>query len=152
MLLPFLLVLTSVYSWTTINFRRRGVTISAVSGIGVVAAGVEVFLDSWLNKLAGDGLLKGDQSMRAKVFHMLVPAWAWRHDWWHALFGWGAGNVSNTMYTGYWGARRWYDVPAEVVDNEIRGLQNPPADASTMSTYSSFRDRLVKYVTGGFHY
>jgi type IV secretory pathway VirB2 component (pilin) len=46
----------------SINFRRRGATIGAVSGIGVVVAGgvAAVFLDPRLSKLASDGLLKGD--------------------------------------------------------------------------------------------
>lgn len=124
----------------SINFRRRGATIGAVSGIGVVVAGgvAAVFLDPRLSKLASDGLLKGDQSMSARIFHMLAPAWAWTHDLWHTLFGWGAGNISNAVRTGYWGARRWYDARGGLVNNEIRGLQNPPADTFTMSAYVSF--------------
>jgi hypothetical protein len=124
----------------TVNFRRRGATIAAVAGLSgaAVAAVGAVFLDPRLNRLASDGLLKGDDSMSARIFHMLAPAWAWKHDPWHTLLGWGAGNISNAVRTGYWGARRWYDARGGLVNNEIRGLQNPPADTFTMSAYVSF--------------
>ncbi|MCI1650100.1 hypothetical protein [Bifidobacterium tibiigranuli] len=124
----------------SINFRRRGATIGAVAGVGAVAAGAvaAVFLNPRLNKLATDGLLNGDQSMSARIFHMLAPAWAWKHDLWHTLFGWGVGNISNAVRAGYWGARRWYDARGGLVNGEIRGLENPPTDAFTMSAYVSF--------------
>lgn len=124
----------------SINFRRRGATIGAVAGVGAVAAGAvaAVFLNPRLNKLATDGLLNGDQSMSARIFHMLAPAWAWKHDLWHTLFGWGAGNISNAVRAGYWGARRWYDARGGLVNGEIRGLENPPTDTFTMSAYVSF--------------
>ncbi|MEK0279843.1 hypothetical protein [Bifidobacterium mongoliense] len=124
----------------SINFRRRGATIGAVAGVGAVAAGAvaAVFLNPRLNKLATDGLLNGDQSMSARIFHMLAPAWAWKHDLWHTLFGWGAGNISNAVRAGYWGARRWYDARGGLVNGEIRGQENPPTDTFTMSAYVSF--------------
>ncbi|MEK0216949.1 hypothetical protein [Bifidobacterium mongoliense] len=124
----------------TVNFRRRGATIAAVAGLSgaAVAAVGAVFLDPRLNRLASDGLLKGDGSMSARIFHMLAPAWAWKHDLWHTLFGWGAGNISTAVRTGYWGARRWYDARGGLVNMEIRGLVNPPVDTFTMSAYVSF--------------
>jgi hypothetical protein len=124
----------------SINFKRRGATIGAASGIAVAAAGAvaAIFLDPRLNKLASDGLLKGDGSMSARIFHMLAPAWAWKHDLWHTFFGWGAGNISNAVRTGYWGARQWYDARGGIVNGEIHGLVNPPADTFTMSGYVSF--------------
>jgi hypothetical protein len=124
----------------TVNFRRRGVTIAAVAGLSgaAVAAVGAVFLDPRLNRLASDGLLKGDDSMSARIFHMLAPAWAWKHDPWHTLLGWGAGNISNAVKVGYWGARRWYDARGGLVNAEIKGLANPPADTFTMSGYVSF--------------
>lgn len=124
----------------SINFKRRGATIGAASGIAVAAVGAvaAIFLDPRLNKLASDGLLKGDGSMSARIFHMLAPAWAWKHDPWHTLLGWGAGNISNAVRVGYWGARRWYDARGGLVNAEIKGLVNPPADTFTMSGYVSF--------------
>jgi hypothetical protein len=124
----------------SLNFKRRGATVAAVSGIAVaVLAGIAaVFLDPRLNRLASDGLLKGDDSMSARIFHMLAPAWAWKHDWWHTLFGWGAGNISSAVRTGYWGARQWYDSRGGLVNTEITGLVNPPVDTFTMSGYVSF--------------
>ena len=124
----------------SVNFTRRGATIGVVAGLGAasVAAVVAVFLDPRLNRLATDGLLKGDGSMSARIFHMLAPAWAWKHDWWHTLFGWGAGNISSAVRTGYWGARRWYDARGGVLNGEIMGLEHPPVDTFTMSGYVSF--------------
>lgn len=124
----------------SVNFKRRGATIGVVAGLGAasVAAVVAVFLDPRLNRLATDGLLKGDASMSSRIFHMLAPAWAWKHDWWHTLFGWGAGNISSAVRTGYWGARRWYDARGGVLNGEIVGLQHPPVDTFTMSGYVSF--------------
>lgn len=123
-----------------INFRRRGATMAMVGGLSAAAVGAlaAVFLDPRLNRLASDGLLKGDGSMSARIFHMLAPAWAWKHDMWHTLFGWGAGNISTAVRTGYWGARRWYDARGGLVTQEIRGLVNPPIDTFTMSAYVSF--------------
>lgn len=123
-----------------INFRRRGATMAVVGGLSAAAVGAAaaVFLDPRLNRLASDGLLKGDGSMSARIFHMLAPAWAWKHDLWHTLFGWGAGNISTAVRTGYWGARRWYDARGGLVNMEIRGLVNPPVDTFTMSAYVSF--------------
>jgi hypothetical protein len=74
-----------------LNFKRRDATLAAVLGIAVAAlVGIAVvFLDPRLNRLASDGLLKGDSSMSARIFRMLASAWAWRHDWWYMLFGWG---------------------------------------------------------------
>lgn len=76
-----------------LNFKRRDATLAAVLGIAVAAlvGMAAVFLDPRLNRLASDGLLKSDSSMSAQIFHMLAPAWAWKHDWWHTLFGWGSG-------------------------------------------------------------
>lgn len=124
----------------SLNFRRRGATIGAVAGVGAVGvAGVAaVFLDPRLNRLASDGLLRGDGSMSARIFHALAPAWAWKHDFWHLMFGWGAGNVSSAVKAGYWGARRWYDARGGLINDEIRGLANPPVDTFTMSGYVSF--------------
>lgn len=133
----------------SINFKRRGATIGAASGIAVAAAGAvaAIFLDPRLNKLASDGLLKGDDSMSARIFHMLAPAWAWKHDLWHTFFGWGAGNISNAVKTGYWGARQWYDARGGLVNGEIRGLVNPPSDTFTMSGYVSFITEFGLLVT-----
>jgi hypothetical protein len=74
-----------------LNFKRRDATLAAVLGIAVAAlVGIAVvFLDPRLNRFASDGLLKGDSSMSARIFRMLASAWAWRHDWWYMLFGWG---------------------------------------------------------------
>ena len=124
----------------SLNFRRRGATIGAVAGVGAVGvAGVAaVFLDPRLNRLVSDGLLRGDGSMSARIFHALAPAWAWKHDFWHLMFGWGAGNVSSAVKAGYWGARRWYDARGGLINDEIKGLANPPVDTFTMSGYVSF--------------
>ena len=76
--------------------------------------------------------------MSARLFRMLATAWAWRHDRLHALFGWGAGNISVAVRNGYQGAREWYEVRGGLVNPEIEGLSNPPADTFTMSAYVSF--------------
>ncbi len=132
----------AVFLWliASLNFRRRGATIGAVAGVSAVGvAGVAaVFLDPRLNRLVSDGLLKGDGSMSARIFHALAPAWAWKHDFWHLMFGWGAGNVSSAVKAGYWGARRWYDARGGLINDEISGLANPPVDTFTMSGYVSF--------------
>lgn len=131
----------AVFLWliASLNFRRRGATIGAVAGVTAVGvAGVAaVFLDPRLNRLVSDGLLKGDGSMSARIFHALAPAWAWKHDFWHLMFGWGAGNISSAVKAGYWGARRWYDARGGLINDEIRGLVNPPVDTFTMSGYVS---------------
>ena len=123
-----------------INFKRVGQSIASIAGIAAVTAGgvAALSFNPRLNKLATDGLLRGDDSMSARIFHMLAPAWAWRHDTWHALFGWGAGNISVAVRNGYQGAREWYEVRGGLVNPEIEGLSNPPADTFTMSAYVSF--------------
>lgn len=125
---------------TSLNFKRRGAMLAAVSGIAFAAlAGIAaVFLDPRLNKLASDGLLKGDGSMSARIFHMLAQAWSWKHDWWHTLFGWGAGNISSAVRTGYRGARQWYDAHGGLTNTEINRLVHPSVDTFTMSGYVSF--------------
>uniref|UniRef100_UPI00260A80A7 hypothetical protein n=1 Tax=uncultured Bifidobacterium sp. TaxID=165187 RepID=UPI00260A80A7 len=124
----------------SLNFHRRGATIGAVAGVsavGVVGMAV-VFLDSRLKALATDGLLRGDGSMSARIFHALAPAWAWKHDFWHLMFGWGAGNVSDAVRTGFSGAIRWYSDHGGSINGEIQGLSNPPTNTFTMSAYVSF--------------
>lgn len=56
----------------------------------------------------------------------------------HAARLGGAGNISNAVKVGYWGTRRWYDARGGLVNAEIKGLVNPPADTFTMSGYVSF--------------
>ncbi|MCH9276183.1 hypothetical protein JS533_007855 [Bifidobacterium amazonense] len=124
----------------TVNFRSRKVTAGFVGALCLMAAGCTSALvfDERLNALATKGLLSGDGSMSARIFHMLAPMWAWKHDVTHLLFGWGAGNISDAVRTGYAGARRWYDAHGGMSSEEIDGLANPPADTFTMSAYASF--------------
>lgn len=123
----------------SVNFRRRGATGGVMAGVGAVAAAgvAAVFLDSRLKALATDGLLRGDDSMSARIFHALAPAWAWKHDFWHLMFGWGSGNISAAVRSGFQGAFRWYEAHGGLANAEIRGLANPPADTFTMSGYVS---------------
>ena len=97
-----------------------------------------IIINPRLNSLATNGLLAGDGSMSARIFHMLAPMWSWKHDLPHFMFGWGAGNISNAVRTGYAGARQWYDAHGGAPNTEIDGLANPPADTFTMSIYASF--------------
>jgi hypothetical protein len=123
-----------------INFRHRGATSGTLTGVSVAVVGAvtAVMLNPRLSRLASDGLLRGDGSMSARIFHMLAPAWAWKHDQWHTLFGWGAGNISNAVNTGYWSARQWYDAQDGLINDEIKHLVNPPFNTFTMSGYVSF--------------
>ncbi|KFI49642.1 hypothetical protein [Bifidobacterium biavatii] len=123
-----------------VNFRSRKVTAGFVGALCLMAAGCvsALLFDSRLNSLATKGLLSGDNSMSARIFHMLAPMWAWKHDVTHLLFSWGAGNISDAVRTGYAGARRWYDAHGGMSSQEIDGLANPPADTFTMSAYASF--------------
>ncbi|WP_236023512.1 hypothetical protein [Bifidobacterium miconis] len=124
----------------TVNFRSRKVTAGFVGALSLMAAGgaSALMFDSRLNALATRGLLSGDGSMSARIFHMLAPMWAWKHDLRHLLFGWGSGNIADAVRTGYAGARRWYDAHGGMANQEIDGLANPPADTFTMSAYASF--------------
>lgn len=124
----------------SINFRSRTLTAGFVGALSLMAAGGigAVFFNPRLNSLASNGLLSGDGSMSARIFHMLAPMWSWKHDLTHFLFGWGAGNISDAVRTGYAGARRWYDAHGGMGNAEIDGLANPPADTFTMSIYASF--------------
>ncbi|KAB8287244.1 hypothetical protein DSM100688_1819 [Bifidobacterium ramosum] len=124
----------------TVNFRSKRATWGFVGGMSVVGGGtvIAMFADPRLNALLTKGLLAGDASMSSRIFHMLAPMWSWKHDLQHLLFGWGAGNVSDAVRTGYAGARRWYDARGGVGNSEIDGLANPPADTFTMSAYTSF--------------
>lgn len=124
----------------TVNFRSRKATTCFTIASGLItASGIgALFLDPRLNSLVTNGLLAGDGSMSARIFHMLAPMWSWKHDRTHLMFGWGAGNISNAVRTGYSGARRWYDAHGGISNAEIDGLANPPTDTFTMSIYASF--------------
>ena len=124
----------------SINFRSRTLTASFVGALSLMAAGGigAAFFNPRLNSLASNGLLSGDGSMSARIFHMLAPMWSWKHDLTHFLFGWGAGNISDAVRTGYAGVRRWYDAHGGIGNAEIDGLANPPTDTFTMSIYASF--------------
>lgn len=124
----------------TINFRSKAATAGFIGGVAALgAAGLgAITFEPRLNALITNGLLAGDGSMSARIFHMLAPMWSWKHDVVHFMFGWGAGNVSEAVRNGYAGARRWYDAHNGMVTAEIEGLANPPADTFTMSAYASF--------------
>lgn len=123
-----------------VNFRSRKATWGFIGGLSTIGVGsfTAVLVEPRLNSLLTHGLLSGDYSMSARIFHALAPMWSWLHDPMHFLFGWGAGNISDAVRTGYAGARRWYDAHGGVPNSEIDGLSNPPAETFTMSIYSSF--------------
>ncbi|PLS30662.1 hypothetical protein Uis1B_1489 [Bifidobacterium margollesii] len=132
----------ALFLWmvTSVNFRDRRATWGFVGGmaaIGIGSIGAMLF-NPRLNSLLTHGLLAGDGSMSARIFHALAPMWSWLHDPAHFLLGWGAGNISDAVRNGYLGARRWYDAHGGIVGWEIRSLADPPADTFTMSLYSSF--------------
>jgi hypothetical protein len=126
-----------------VNLRRRWTktgVIGAAGGIALATTGVviAVLRDPRLGRIASQGLLTGDGSMSARIVRSLAPAWSWMHDTGHALTGWGAGNISAAMRSGYDGAMRWYEGRGGLVTGEIRALANPTADVFTMSGYVSF--------------
>lgn len=124
----------------TINFRSKAAAagfIGGMSAIVIAGAGAALFHPR-LHALLTQGILAGDYSMSARIFHTLAPMWAWKHDVAHALFGWGAGNISEAVRTGYEGARQWYDAHGGAPNLEIDELANPPVDTFTMSAYTSF--------------
>ncbi|MBT1167167.1 hypothetical protein JS539_10390 [Bifidobacterium simiarum] len=132
----------ALFLWliASVNFRNRKATWGFIGGMAVIGVGSvgAMFLNPRLNSLLTHGLLAGDGSMSARIFHALAPMWSWLHYPSRFLFGWGAGNIANAVKAGYAGARRWYDAHGGVVGWEIRSLANPPADTFTMSLYSSF--------------
>lgn len=87
----------------SVNFRSGKATVGFVAMLSIIASGGlgALVLNPRLNSLATKGLLAGDGSMSARIFHMLAPMWSWKHDRDHLLFGWGAGNISNAVRTGY---------------------------------------------------
>lgn len=123
-----------------IDFRSKVATAGFVGGVAAVgAAGLgAIIIEPRLNALATQGLFAGDGSMSARIFHMLAPMWSWKHDVEHVLFGWGAGNISDAVRSGFDGAMRWYSAHNGLVTAEIQGLANPPVDTFTMSAYVSF--------------
>lgn len=133
-------VATFIWLIATINFHSRKITAGFVGALGLLGAGglSAIIINPRLNSLATNGLLAGGGSMSARIFHMLAPMWSWKHDLPHFMFGWGAGNISNAVRTGYAGARQWYDAHSGAPNTEIDGLANPPADTFTMSIYASF--------------
>lgn len=133
-------VATFIWLIATINFHSRKATAGFVGALGLLGAGglSAIIINPRLNSLVTNGLLAGDGSMSARIFHMLAPMWSWKHDLPHFMFGWGAGNISNAVRTGYAGARQWYDAHGGAPNTEIDGLANPPADTFTMSIYASF--------------
>ncbi|MCI1674164.1 MAG: hypothetical protein LKI34_08125 [Bifidobacterium tibiigranuli] len=132
----------ALFLWllSAVNFRNRKATWGFVAGSSAIAAGglLAVIINPRLNDLATRGVLAGDSSMSARIFHMLAPMWSWKHDPSHFLFGWGAGNISEAVRDGYAGARQWFDAHGGVANSEINGLANPPTNTFTMSAYSSF--------------
>jgi hypothetical protein len=132
----------ALFLWliSAVNFRNRKATLGFVAGSSAIVAGglLAVILNPRLNDLATRGVLAGDPSMSARIFHMLAPMWSWKHDLSHFLFGWGAGNISEAVRDGYTGARQWFDAHGGAANSEINGLANPPTNTFTMSAYSSF--------------
>lgn len=123
-----------------VTFRSRRITLGIVAALSVLIAGgaSAVISNARLHSLASRGLLSGDGSMSARIFHMLAPMWSWGHDPEHLLFGWGPGNIYVAVRSGYSGARRWYDAHGGAANAEIDGLAKAPADTFTMSAYASF--------------
>jgi hypothetical protein len=105
----------ALFLWllSAVNFHNRKATWGFVAGSSAIATGglLAVILNPRLNDLATRGVLAGDPSMSARIFHMLAPMWSWKHDLSHFLFGWGAGNISEAVRDGYAGARQWFDDP-----------------------------------------
>lgn len=124
----------------SVNFRSWKATMAFVTGIAMLAVTSlgAVFVNLRLNALVTKGLLAGDGSMSSRIFHMLAPMWSWKHDAAHMVFGWGAGNISNAVRTGYDGALQWYSNHGGLGNPEIKGLANPPVNVFTMSAYASF--------------
>lgn len=125
---------------SAVNFRSRRLTAGFVGALSLMAGGgvSALLFNPRLNSLATNGLLSGDGSMSARIFHMLAPMWAWKHDFSHLLFGWGAGNIYAAVRNGYAGARRWYNAHGGMASTEIDGLAKAPANTFTMSAYASF--------------
>lgn len=122
------------------NFRKRAVRWGVFGG-GVAIAGAlagAAIVNPRLRELAAKGLLAGDDSMAARVFHMLAPARAWWDDPWHFIFGFGAGNISDAVKQGYARARDLFLSLGGKTNMEIDGLVNPPANTFTISAYTSF--------------
>lgn len=122
------------------NFRKRAVRYGVFGG-GVVTVGSLVGIgiaNPRIRSLAAKGLLSGDGSMSARIFHMLAPARAWWDDPWHFIFGFGAGNISDTVRQGYERARSLFLEMGGKTNAEIDALVNPPTNTFTMSAYSSF--------------
>lgn len=123
-----------------VNFRKRAVRWGVFGG-GLAIAGAlagAAIVNPRLRELAAKGLLAGDDSMAARVFHMLAPARAWWDNPWHFIFGFGAGNISDAVKQGYARARDLFLSLGGKTNMEIDGLVNPPANTFTMSAYSSF--------------
>lgn len=134
--------LVALFVWllVAVNFKSIRATMAFLSGLITLGASgiVSLMVNPRLNSLVTHGLLSGDESMSSRIFHMLAPAWSWKHDLSHVLLGWGAGNISNAVRTGYVGARRWFDLHGGKSNSEIDKLSNPPVNTFTMSAYVSF--------------
>lgn len=143
----------ALFLWlvSAVNFRNRKATWGFIAGSSAIAAGglLATILEPRLNALATRGLLAGDGSMSARIFHMLAPMWSWKHDLLHFLFGWGSGNISDAVRDGYAGARQWFDAHGGAANQEINGLVNPHEhlhDERLFQFHHGIRHRHVRVV------
>ncbi|KFI96157.1 hypothetical protein [Bifidobacterium stellenboschense] len=128
--------------WRDVRLRCAAI---AVMLLGVGASAVAFLTQPRLRALASRGLFSGDASMSARLFRSLAPVEAWLHDPLHMAFGFGAGNVGETMRRGFTDTLVRYRAHGGMMTEEIRELRDPlgptgnlAGNAFTMNAYVSF--------------
>jgi hypothetical protein len=125
----------ALFLWllSAVNFRNRKATLGFVAGSSAIAAGglLAVILNPRLNDLATRGVLAGDPSMSARIFHMLAPMWSWKHDLSHFLLA-GARAIYPKLSATATPVRGNGSTPTEACDEFKRSTDssNPPRTPS----------------------
>lgn len=132
--------------WKKIRRSPRMVWGTAVISIILIAGSIAAMLTSpRVQSVLHRGIFAGDISMSARIFRSLAPLEALLHNGWHTIFGFGAGNISAAIASGYGQALNLYTRLGGTITGEITELENPlgptlnrAGNVFTMNAYVSF--------------
>lgn len=127
-----------------VNFHKvRNIVIAVIGVVTVgIGGGFVMMHNARVQSLLANGPVAGDFSATARIFRTLAPVEAWLSDPLHMLFGFGIGNLKDTIARGYEAA--WHQLEAmggnPEANGEIRLLGTPPGDhyIFTMNAYVDF--------------
>lgn len=117
--------------------RNRLITIGGAASLIAATALVLSFNERAAN-IIHHGLIGGDGSMSARIFHAFVLARAWASDVPRFLIGFGAGNIPTVVNAHFKSAHQNWNAIGGRNSWEINNLNTPTYNQFTMSGYTSF--------------